>query len=168
MARAGEYRDLNIQARLSAGLLTVESWLRAYGVTEAGVTGVLEHMWQWLMVTSETFGVWYDFDSAELQAAEGGEPLRSPAALACQERGAPAADLADMLADVVSIVYDSLFGALDLALSLDRLRNVEAAAARSGIGLPDPERFSSFKAQDKHGWGYPVAAAQVAAWRRES
>ena len=114
MTSADEYQGLNVQARLVAGLLTVEAWLRVHGLADAAVADLLEHMWQWPMVTPDSFRAWYDFHSEELQAAEAGEPLPPRAALACQQRGAPAADLAAMLADVVNIVYDSLFGALDL------------------------------------------------------
>lgn len=167
MTGADEYGDLNIQARLAAGLLTVESWLRAYDLTDAALAGLLDHMWQWPAVTPETFPAWYDFDSEALRAAEAGNTLPSPVALVCQERGAPAADLAAMLTDVVNIVYESLFGALDLALSLGRLRHIEAVAARSGIMLPNSRRFSGFKAQDRHGWGHPVTATQVTIWRTE-
>jgi hypothetical protein len=162
VARADEYRDLNIQARLVAALMTVESWLGVYVLTDAAVEDLLEHMWQWPAVTPEAFLAWYDFDSEWLRAAERANPLPSPTVSACQERGAPAEDLAVMLAGAVKIVYDSLFAALDPTLSLSRLRDIEVAAARSGVAFPSPQRFSRFKAQDKLGWGYPVPAAQIA------
>jgi hypothetical protein len=168
MSSAAEYEGLNVQARLVAGLLTVEAWLRVYRLADEAVAELLEHMWQWPTVTPDSFGAWYDFDSEALQAAEAGGPLAPQVALACQQRGAPAADLAVMLADVVNIVYDSLFGALDLTLSLARLRNIEDVACRTGISLPAAGRFSRFRAQDKHGWGFPVSAVQVADWRRQS
>ena len=125
-------------------------------------------MWQWLTVTPDTFRAWYDFDSEELRAAEAGALPSPQIVLACQERGAPVDELAALLAEVVSIVYDSLFGPLDLELSLARLRNIEAVAARSGIALPAPQRFSGLRAQDMHGWGFPVTDMQVTAWRSES
>jgi hypothetical protein len=167
MTRADEYETLNVQARLAAGLLTVEAWLRAHALADKAVSDVLEHMWQWPTVEPDTFRAWYDFDSDALEAAEAEESLPTRIALACQERAAPAADLAALLADVVNIVYDSLFGALDLSLSLARLRNIEVVAARSGIRLPAAPRFSSLRAEDKHGWGVPVSAMQVADWRRQ-
>ena len=160
MTGADEYKDLNIQARLVAGLLTVEAWLRVHQLADAAIGDVLEHMWQWPTVTPDTFLPWFDFHSDELQAAEAEEPLPWRIALACQERAAPADDLAALLAHIVNIVYESLFCALDLDLSL--------AAARSGVRLPPGQRFASLKARDHmHGWGIPVSATQVADWRRE-
>lgn len=70
-----------------------------------------------------------------------------------------------MLADVISVVHDSLFGALDLSLSMARLREIAAVAARSGITIPDASRFGHLPAHGFHGWGYPVSATQVAGLR---
>jgi len=168
MSSAEEYEGLNVQARLVAGLLTVEAWLRVHRLADEAVAELLEHMWQWPAVTPDTFGAWYDFDSEALQAAEAQEPLPPHVAVACQQRGACAADLAVMLADIVNIVYDSLFGALDLTLSMARLRSIEDVACRTGLSLPAARRFSSFQARDMHGWGFPVSATQVADWRRQS
>jgi hypothetical protein len=168
MSSAEEYDGLNVQARLVAGLLTMEAWLRVHGLADGAVAELLEHMWQWPTVTPDTFGAWHDFDSEALQAAEAKESLPPRVALACEQRGAPAGDLAVMLADVVKIVYDSLFGALDLTLSMARLRSIEDVASRTGISLPAAGRFFGLWAQDKHGWGFPVSAMQVADWRRQS
>jgi hypothetical protein len=165
MTGADEYEGLNVAARLAAGLLTVEAWLRVHQVADAGVDGVVEHLWQWLTVQPDTFMRWYDFDSDELQAAEAETPLPQRVALACDERSASAEDLAALLANVVNIVYDSLFGALDLRLSLARLRTIEVVAARSGVRLPAGQRFTGLAAQDRGGWGHPVSALQVASWR---
>ena len=168
MTGADEYKDLNIQARLVAGLLTVEAWLRVHQLADAAIGDVLEHMWQWPTVTPDTFLPWFDFHSDELQAAEAEEPLPWRIALACQERAAPADDLAALLAHIVNIVYESLFCALDLDLSLARLHTIEVVAARSGVRLPPGQRFASLKARDHmHGCGIPVSATQVADWRRE-
>jgi hypothetical protein len=167
MTGADEYENLNVAARLVAGLLTVEAWLRVHQLADAAVDGVLEHMWQWPTVTPDTFRSWFDFYSDELQAAEAEGPLPRRVALACQEHAASAEDLAAMLANVVNIVYDSLFGALDLSLSLGRLRTIEVVAARSGVRFPAAQRFSSPKAEVRHGWGDPVSAMKVADWRRE-
>jgi hypothetical protein len=83
MTSADEYQGLNVQARPVAGLLTVEAWLRVHGLADAAVADLLEHMWQWPMVTPDSFRAWYDFHSEELQAAEAGSRcrhgLRSPA-----------------------------------------------------------------------------------------
>lgn len=167
MIGADEYEGLNILARLAAGLLTVEAWLRVHRLADDAVADVLEHMWEWPTVKPNTFRPWFDFHSDELQAAEAEEPLPRRIALACLERGAPSEDLAALLANIVNIVYESLFGALDLDLSLARLRNIEVVAARSGLRLPAAQRFASLKAEDMHGWGIPVSAMQVADWRRE-
>lgn len=167
MTGADEYEGLNVLARLTAALLTMEAWLRVHRLADAAVADVLEHMWQWPTVKPDTFRPWFDFHSDELQAAEAEEPLPRRIALACQERGASAEDLAALLANIVNIVYDSLFSALDLDLSLARLRNIEVVAARSGVRLPAAQRFASLKAEDMHGWGIPVSAMQVADWRGE-
>jgi hypothetical protein len=37
MTGADEYEGLNVAARLAAGLLTVEAWLRVHQVADAGV-----------------------------------------------------------------------------------------------------------------------------------
>jgi hypothetical protein len=83
MCSAEDYEGLSVQARLVAGLLTVEEWLRFYGLADAAVTDLLEHMWQWPTVTPETFGAWHEFDSEALQAAEAKKPLPPRVALAC-------------------------------------------------------------------------------------
>ena len=170
---ADDYQVLSVGARLAAALLTVESWLRAHKMDDAGISAVLEHMWQWLTVTNETFGAWYDFYEVQgpddLLAAIDEEPLPRRVAFICEKRGVPAEELAMLLADVVNMVYDELFGAVNLDHSLERLRRVEAVAARSGISLPSAERFSvpGLMAQDRHGWGQ-ATVDQVASWRGRS
>jgi hypothetical protein len=106
MTDADEYGDLNIQARLAAGLLTVEAWLRVHRLADGAIADVLEHMWQWPTVTPDTFLPWFEFDSAELQAAEAEGPLPRRIARACQDCAAPPEDLAALLANIVNIVYD--------------------------------------------------------------
>lgn len=171
MTAADDYEVLSVRARLAAALVTVESWLRAYRLDDAGISAVLEHMWQWLTVTAETFGAWYEFHEVQypevLLAAINDEPLPRPVTLICGDQGVPVTDLAMLLADVVNLVYDDLFGAVNLQTSLERLRRVEAVAARSGIALPSAERFSvpGLTAQDGHGMGREVPAAQIASWR---
>jgi hypothetical protein len=167
---ADGYEALSVRARLAAALLAVESWLRAYRLDDAEIGAVLDHMWQYLTVTYETLGAWYEFyelqEPEELLAAIDEEPLPRRAALICEDQGIPAVELAMLLADVVNMVYDELFGAVNLQHSLERLRRVEALAARSGISLPSAQLFSipGLMAQDGHGWGR-VTAAQVANWR---
>jgi hypothetical protein len=168
---ADDYEALSVRARLAAALVTVESWLRAYRLDDAGIGAVLEHMWQWLTVTSETFGAWYEFYEVQgpevLLAAIDDESLPLRVALICEDRGVPATDLAMLLADVVNLVYDDLFGAVNLQHSLERLHRVEVVAARSYIELPSAERFSvpGLNKQDGHGMGREVTAAQIATWR---
>jgi hypothetical protein len=160
-----DYSALSVQARLAAGLLTVEAWLRRYRIEDEGTTTVLEHMWQFMTVTAETFQAWYDFKPEALLAAESEEPVPAPAAAACRQYGAAAQDLATMLGAVVNIVYESLFGALDLNLSMARLREIATVATRSGIGIPAASRFGHMSVHEFHGWGNPVSAAQVVALR---
>jgi hypothetical protein len=57
-----------------------------------------------------------------------------------------------MFAYVISIVDDSLFGALDLSLPVARLREIAAVAARSGIAIPDASRFGHLPAHEFHSW----------------
>jgi hypothetical protein len=167
---ADDYEALSVNARLTAALLTVESWLRVHRLDDAGIGAVLEHMWQWLTMTYKTVDAWHEFYEVqgpeELLAAIDEEPLPRRVALICKKQGVPAAELAMLLADVVNMVYDELYGAVNLEHSLERLRRVEAVAARSGISLPSAERFSipGLMAQDGHGWGH-VTADQVASWR---
>lgn len=160
-----DYAGLNVRARLAAGLLTVEAWLGRYQIEDEGTAAVLDHVWQFMTVTPETFQDWHDFEPEALIAAETEEALLPSAAAACRRHGARAEDLATMLADVISIVYDSLFGALDLSLSMARLREIAAVAARSGIAIPDASRFGHLPAREFHGWGNPVSAAQLAGLR---
>jgi hypothetical protein len=168
---ADDYEALSVRARLAAALMTVESWLRAYRLDDAGISAVLEHMWQWLTVTSKTFGAWYEFYEVQgpevLLAAIDDEGLPRRVALICEDQGVPATDLAMLLADVVNLVYDDLFGAVNLQHSLERLRRVEAVAARSYIELPSAKRFSvpGLKKRDGHGMGREVTAGQIATWR---
>ena len=61
MFASDDYEALSVRARLAAALMTVKSRLHAYRLDDAGISAVLEHMWQWLTVTSETFGAWYEF-----------------------------------------------------------------------------------------------------------
>jgi hypothetical protein len=161
----GDYEALSIQGRLAAGLVAVEAWLRQHGVEDEGTTSLLDHMWQWMTVAPETFKAWYEFQSAALRAAEAGEPVPSVAAAACRRQGASAHDLASMLADVVSVVYDSLFGALDLRLSLVNLARLAEISGKSGVHLPDASQLSQFPAPERHGWGNPVSAADITALR---
>jgi hypothetical protein len=93
VSSAEEFSDLNVRARLVAGLLTVEAWLRVHGLADAAVAELVEHMWQWPTVTPDTFSAWHDFDSEALRAAEAEEPLPRRIAADCQQRGASAADL---------------------------------------------------------------------------
>lgn len=160
-----DYADLSVRARLAAGLLTVEAWLRRHQVEDEGTTAVLEHMWQFMTVTPETFQDWHDFEPEALIAAETDEAVLPSAAAACRRHGARVEDLATMLPAVIDIVYDSLFGALDLSLSMARLREIAAAAARSGTAIPDASRFAHLPAHEFHGWGNPVSAAQLAGLR---
>jgi hypothetical protein len=56
--------------------------LRAYRLDDAGISALIEHMWQFLALTSETFEDWYAFDSEERYAANGDEPeLLTPQAV---------------------------------------------------------------------------------------
>jgi hypothetical protein len=50
-----DYASLNIQARLAAGLLMVEAWLGRYQIGDDGVATVIDHMWQFMTVTPDTF-----------------------------------------------------------------------------------------------------------------
>jgi hypothetical protein len=84
---------------------------------------------------------WYDFQPEAQLAAEREDAVLPSAASACRRRRASVQDLATMPGDVVNIVYDSLSGALDLSLSMARLRKIAAVAARSGNAVPDASRF---------------------------
>jgi hypothetical protein len=160
-----DYATLNVQARLAAGLLTVEAWLRQHQIEDADTTAVLDHMWQFMTVTPEIFQGWYDWQPPALLAAEADEPVPSSAAAECSRHGASPDDLATMLADVVNIVYDSPFGALDLSRSMTRLRDLAAVAARSDVALPDAAHFGHLNTFQRHGWGNPASPAQVAKLR---
>src|SRR5271154_4565749 len=156
-----DYEGLNIQARLTAGLGMIKAWLARYRIEADGGTAVIDHMWQFLTVTPDTFMGWYDWQSEAQLAAERGDALLPSAAAACRRCGASAQDLAAILAGVTGIVYDSLFGALDLDLSMARLRTIAAVAGRCGIAVPDASSFSHLPAQERHGWGNPVSPVQL-------
>jgi hypothetical protein len=139
----------------------VEAWLGRYQIGDDGVATVIDHMWQFMTVTPDTFMDWYDFRPEAQLAAEREDAVQPPAASACRRRGASAQDLATLLADVVNIVYDSLFGAPDLSLSMARLREIAAVAAKSGIAIPDASRFGHRPAHQRNGWDNPASAAHV-------
>lgn len=84
-----DYADLNVRARLAAGLVAIDAWLRRYQVEDEGTAVVLDHMWQFMTVTSETFQDWYDFQPEVLVAAGTDGAVLPSAAAACRQHGAP-------------------------------------------------------------------------------
>ena len=121
-------------------------------------------------MTYDTFGAWYEFyelqGPEELLAAIDQEPLPRRVALICEDRGVPAVELVMLLADVVNMVYDDLFGAVNLQHRWNGCAGLRPSRHVPAYRCPvcSASQFPASRRRTGTGGGR-VTVAQVAHWR---
>ncbi|MGH3375647.1 MAG: hypothetical protein ACRDP6_12980 [Actinoallomurus sp.] len=151
-------------ARLAAALHSLTAWLDHVGLHGRDLNDLIEHLWQWLTITPDTFTQWHDGAPVLVETALGDE-MPSYLVQQCLDRAAiPVADLRHILESTTEIVYCNLFGAVDDQATMNYLRQVEHIMRKYSLPIPPASLFSNSLFSEGHGWGRPTVT-QTDAWR---
>lgn len=155
-----------LNAGLARALLISEEVLRRYQVEAPALVDVLEHLWEWLTVTPDTFWDWHIWSSQLYDELRSGNvPTDLKARLV--EAGLGEQASTEWLPRLVRIVEYHLFGAIDredAQQSVDTVVGVGEAADVQLAGEPD---YSVFGSPDAHaGWGAPISSNELTRWRQ--
>ncbi len=141
MEAIDKFRPLSQRARQAVALIVFDRWLAKIGIRHGDLDAMCDHLWQWMSVDEQTFGVWSAFESPVLDAALGDE-LPAELVLECERRGVDTVEFKAVLGSLVEITNNSLYSAPDDDGSLAFLRHVLEIGTAAGITPPSAEPFA--------------------------
>jgi hypothetical protein len=162
--RTAEFRLLSINARLAAALLACTRWFARVGIDDPELNALVEHLWAWLAVTTDTFNAWTSSEPALVSVGLGGDLPEDMAAI-CRARSIQPERLARLIRGLTEIVYGSLYGAGDDVGSLAELATVAEVVGQDGVSLPPGRIFGDSPISMRDGWGPRLQPSDVDRWR---
>ncbi|MGN7701275.1 hypothetical protein [Cellulosimicrobium sp. 22601] len=161
LARPAAYSDLSVRARQAAGLVTFRRWRASVGLTAPELDALEEHLWQYALVTPETFDEWHEADP--LARLGSSEPLPVSLLRTLEASGIEPEELRSVIDSLIEITYGGLFGRLESRWSLSELATVVAFARRQGVAPAPADAFDDCLWIDDD-WGRPTETI-VGRWR---
>ncbi|MCP5029400.1 MAG: hypothetical protein GY929_24275 [Actinomycetia bacterium] len=126
---------------------------------------MLNHLWDWLTITPDTFEAWHDWSTRLYEDLRSGalpDEIRRELA----ECGLKSTHARAWLVSLVAIVERHLFSSINHRDARHNVRAVLKVGRRSGVQLPDNADFGIFgRPDDHHGWGNPISPAELHSWR---
>ncbi|MFE6236071.1 hypothetical protein [Cellulosimicrobium sp. NPDC057862] len=155
------YSDLSVRARQAAGLVTFRRWRASVGLSASELDALEEHLWQYALVTPETFDAWHEADPLTGLASSGSLP--APLLRSLEASGIDPVELRSVIVSLIEITYGGLFGRIESRRSLSELATVIAFAQRQGVAPAPADAFADCLWIDDD-WGRPTESI-VSSWR---
>lgn len=135
------HSDLSLAARQAVAVATFRRWRSAVGLDRPELDAVENHLCQFALVTSETFGRWERSEPWFLRRVRRGRRLPWGLASAAKAAGVDRDDLRHAIDALQGISCDGLYGGIDSAESLARLHDLGSITERNGVPLASADDY---------------------------